>query len=147
MHLLLDEVEVDYVGGDISPSLIERNRERFPDRKFIRFDITSDKFPKSDLWHCRDCLFHLSYRDIALAFRNFVSSEIPYALITNHAGVIRNVDIDSGGWRYLDLRRPPFHLPPPQLKLTDYRFGDLPRYVGLWSRRQIEQALSAGTGA
>jgi hypothetical protein len=142
MPLVLDQVEVDYVGGDISPALIQRNRERYPALNFVEFDITSDDFPEADVWHCRDCLFHLSYRDIELALRNFARSDIPHALITSHSGLIRNVDVESGGWRYLDLRRPPFNLPGPRQLLPDYQFGDLPRFVGLWSRDQIEQALS-----
>lgn len=142
MPLVLDQVEVDYVGGDISPALIQRNRERYPALNFVEFDITSDDFPEADVWHCRDCLFHLSYRDIELALRNFARSDIPYALITSHSGVIRNVDVESGGWRYLDLRRTPFNLPAPRELLPDYQFGDLPRFVGLWSRDEIEQALS-----
>lgn len=142
MPLVLDQVEVDYVGGDISPALIQRNRERYPALNFVEFDITLDDFPEADVWHCRDCLFHLSYRDIELALRNFARSDIPYALITSHSGVIRNVDVESGGWRYLDLRRTPFNLPAPRELLPDYQFGDLPRFVGLWSRDEIEQALS-----
>ena len=141
MHLVLGELDVAYVGGDISPAIIKRNRQLFPDLEFIEFDITSDAFPEAAIWHCRDCLFHLSYRDIERAFRNFVKSEIPYALLTTHAGLIRNVDVESGGWRYIDLRRPPFSLPKPRKRLADYEFGDLPRFVGLWSRDQIEGAL------
>lgn len=142
MQLALEQLEIDYVGGDISPSLIEMNRRRFPELQFIEIDITSDPFPAADVWHCRDCLFHLSYRDVDLALRNFVRSEIPYALITNHRGLIRNMDIETGGWRYIDLRRAPFNLPAPETMLDDYNPGDLPRYVGLWTREQIQQALS-----
>ena len=142
MHLALEQMDVDYVGGDISPALIEMNKARFPQLKFVEFDITSDPFPGADVWHCRDCLFHLSYRDVDLALRNFVKSDIPYALITNHRGLIRNVDIETGGWRYIDLRRAPFNLPAPQAMLEDYAAGDLPRYVGLWTREQIERTLS-----
>lgn len=142
MHLALEKMDLEYVGGDISPSLVAMNRERFPNLEFIEFDITSDQFPAADVWHCRDCLFHLSYRDVDLALRNFAKSRIPYALITNHRGLIRNVDIETGGWRYIDLRRPPFNLPAPEAVLNDYAAGDLPRYVGLWTREQIERTLS-----
>jgi len=142
MHLALQRMEIDYTGGDISPSLIKLNRARFPDLRFVEFDITKDAFPRADVWHCRDCLFHLSYADVDLTLRNFVKSSIPYALLTNHRGLIRNVDIETGGWRYIDLRRAPFNLPAPEAMLADYAAGDLPRYVGLWTRQQIEQALS-----
>jgi len=142
MHLALEKMDLEYVGGDISPALIEMNRGRFPNLKFIEFDITSDPFPSADVWHCRDCLFHLSYRDVDLALRNFAKSNIPFALITNHRGLIRNMDIETGGWRYIDLRRAPFNLPAPEAMLDDCAAGDLPRYVGLWTREQIERTLS-----
>lgn len=143
MHLALRQLKMDYLGGDISPSLVELNRSRFPDLSFVELDITKDTFPDADIWHCRDCLFHLSYADIDLALRNFARSDIRYALITNHRGLIRNVDIETGGWRYIDLRSAPFNLPAPEAVLDDYSFGDLPRYVGLWSREQIKVAVSA----
>jgi len=143
MRLVLEERPIRYVGGDISDTVVELNRKRYPHLQFTRFDITRDSFPAADVWHCRDCLFHLSNDDIFLALRNFVSSEIPFALITNHRGMIRNVDMETGGWRYLDLMRAPFNLPRPLERLSDYRFGDLPQMVGLWSRAQIEQAVAA----
>ena len=142
MNLALEKMHVEYVGGDISPALVALNRERFPNLEFVEFDITADPFPAADVWHCRDCLFHLSYRDVDLALRNFAKSEIPYALITNHRGLIRNVDIETGGWRYIDLRRTPFNLPAPEAMLDDYAPGDLPRYVGLWTREQVRRTLS-----
>ena len=143
MRLVLEQCPIDYLGGDISTTVVELNRKRYPQLRFTRFDVTRDIFPAADVWHCRDCLFHLSNEDILLALRNFVSSDIPFALITNHHGMIRNVDIETGGWRYLDLMRAPFHLPRPLERLWDYRFGDLPQLVGLWSRAQIEQAMAA----
>ncbi len=143
MRLVLEQCPIDYLGGDISATVVELNRTRYPQLRFTRFDVTRDTFPAADVWHCRDCLFHLSEEDIFLALRNFVSSKIPFALITNHRGMIRNVDIETGGWRYLDLMRAPFNLPRPLERLSDYRFGDLPQMVGLWSRAQIEQAMSA----
>ena len=145
MRLVLEEVEIDYIGGDISAAVIELNRKRYPHLRFTPFDITADPFPEVDVWHCRDCLFHLSYRDIGLALRNFLRSSIEHALITNHCGLIRNVDIETGGVRYLDLHAAPFALPKPQASIRDYRFGDLPRFVGLWHRDQIADALERGS--
>lgn len=137
MQFVLKDVSIDYSGGDISPHVIELNRARFPHLKFDVFDITADTFPNVDVWQCRDCLFHLSYADIAKAVDNFRRSNISYALMTTHRGVIRNVDNPTGGWRYLDLTRGPFNFPEPELMLKDYLPGDLPRYVGLWSRLSL----------
>src|SRR5262245_53370209 len=56
---------LDYLGGDIVPSLVHNLREKYstPQRRFIEFDVVNDKFPDVDLWLCRDCFIHLSNTD------------------------------------------------------------------------------------
>jgi hypothetical protein len=133
-----------YIGGDISAALVNDLRSRFPDVDTRTFDICNDTFPQADLWHCRDCLFHLPLRDIRAAFERFVQSTIPYALLTTHRSrwLHQNLDVPVGGFRYLDLERAPMALPRPSRYLRDYRLGlDFPRYVGLWRREQIAEAL------
>ena len=143
MPAVLAETRIDYLGADIAPSLIERNRKRFPDHQFIEFDITRDDFPAMDVWQCRDCMFHLSDGLIWEALANFARSRCSYALLTTYTGLLRNVDIEPGGWRYLDLTRPPFRLPRAEAMLRDYRRGrDFPRYLGLWRRETIAAALA-----
>ena len=134
---------IDYAGGDISASLIADTRRRYPDVDLRVFDVCVDAFPEADAWHCRDCLFHLPFADIRRALENFTGSGIPFALLTTHRALIhRNLDVAAGGFRYLDLERPPFSLPRPERYLKDYRLGlDFPRYVGLWKREAIAQAL------
>lgn len=137
MPHVLDRSTIDYVGGDISPTVVERAREKHPDLDLRVFDIATDAFPAVEVWHCRDCLFHLSYDDIRKALANFRRSSVSFALLTTHRGLIRNVDNPTGGWRYLDLTRAPFNFPEPELMLRDHLPGDLPRFVGLWRREQL----------
>lgn len=135
---------VDYSGGDISASLIADLRKHYPDVELRIFDICTDPFPEADVWHCRDCLFHLPFADIRRAFENFTRSTIPYALLTTHRArwLHRNLDVPLGGFRFLDLERPPIALPEAEEYLPDYRKGsDFPRYVGLWSRAAIAEAI------
>lgn len=137
--------DIDYVGGDISASVIEDARQRHPELDLRIFDITTDPFPVADVWHSRDCLFHLPFEAIFRALSNFVDSVIPYALITSHRARLlhRNLDVDFGGFRFLDLERPPFSLPHPIERIPDFTVGrDFPRYVCLWSREQIAQAVA-----
>jgi hypothetical protein len=146
MPYVLREVSLNYHGGDVSPALITALRSTYPDLTFTPFDITRDAFPISDVWHCRDCLFHLPLADVKRALENFVRSEIPYALLTTHRARLmhQNLDLPGIGFRLLDLERAPFHLPPALAYLPDFRIGrDFPRYVGLWSREAIAKALSA----
>jgi hypothetical protein len=135
---------VGYQGGDISAALITDLKARYPDLKLGTFDICVDPLPDADVWLCRDCLFHLPFADIRMALGNFTRSSIPYALLTTHsARLLRNLDVPAGGFRYLDLERPPISLPPALTYLKDYRLGrDFPRYVGLWPREAIAEACA-----
>jgi SAM-dependent methyltransferase len=136
--------DLDYVGGDISSSVIDDARRRYPELDLRVFDITTDAFPAVDVWHSRDCLFHLPFEAIFSALSSFAGSSIPYALITSHRARLlhRNLDVDFGGFRFLDLERPPLSLPQPIERIPDFSVGmDFPRYVCLWTRGQIGQAL------
>ncbi len=145
MSAFLSEHPVAYAGGDISSEVIARARATHPGRDLRVFDITADPFPESDLWHCRDCLFHLPFAAIQQALANFAESGIEHALITSHRARLlhRNLDVGFGGFRFLDLERAPFFLPSPLARIPDYRRGhDFPRYVCMWSRDQIADVVS-----
>ena len=141
---LATDPQISYAGGDISQTLIADLRQRFPEIDLRAFDICHDAFPQADVWHCRDCLFHLPFADIRRAFDNFAQSKIPFALLTTHSARLhRNLDVAAGGFRYLDLARVPISLAPAEAYLRDYRPGrDFPRFVGLWTRGAIADALS-----
>lgn len=144
MGPLIAEIGIEYVGGDISSLAVRDAQNHYPLLDLRVFDITSDPFPQVDVWHCRDCLFHLPLLEIRRAFENFISSNIPYALLTTHKSRLchRNLDVTVGGFRYLDLEAAPIGLPKAEVYLPDYRWGkDFPRYVGLWSRDAITDAL------
>lgn len=141
---VIDSTSIHYIGGDVSEIALEVARKRRPGTDLRLFDIRQDQFPEVDLWHCRDCLFHLSFDDGLAALRNFARSKIPFALITTNSGIwVRNMDIVTGGHRVTDLERAPYNLPRPVTRLPDYPKGrEFPRYVGLWSRDQIASAVA-----
>jgi hypothetical protein len=148
MRHVVTATAIEYRGVDIVPALIAENIERYA-RTNVCFnvsDITSQAFPRADLWICRDCLFHLSYADIARALRNFVASEIPYVLTTTYEGTGRfvNKDIHTGGFRRIDLCAAPFSFPTHALAhIDDTPPGDQPRSMTAWTRQQIADALPA----
>ncbi len=137
---------MNYIGGDIVPQIVERLRGSYSrgNRTFILLDITKDELPEADLWLCRDCLAHLSYADVRKALENFARSNIPYALVSNYIQRDVNVDIASGGFRVLDLRLAPFHLPEPAVKINDWPDDETVRQVCLWSREEVAAALADG---
>ena len=135
---------VEYIGGDISDKLIEKLSNEYPNLDLRSFDITRDTFPDADIWHCRHCLFHLSLEDIYLALKNFCSSKVPFALITNHFLPDKiTFDIPTGSFRFLDLKNFPFYFPEPKLWLFDSNPSDgkMPLASGLWTRENIQNAL------
>lgn len=135
---------VDYTGGDIVKPLVEKNQASFGNRstRFVHLDIVRDALPPADLWFCRDCLIHLSFDDIRSAIRNFISSEIDYLLTTVHSECVVNEEIQTGEFRLLNLELPPFRFPSPSETLDDSADGLPKRAMALWSRKELESALS-----
>lgn len=84
MKLVLDHSDITYIGGDIVKPLIEELRTHNTNARstFIHLDITTDPFPSADLWICRDCLFHFSFKDTFRALERYIESGIPYLLTT-----------------------------------------------------------------
>lgn len=129
-----------YTGADIVEFMIQENRIRYTDRRFEVLDICQDPLPGADLLFCRDCLFHLSYSDIQRAFDNIARSDISWIMTTTYDPAhARNVDIETGGFRPIDLRSAPFDLPEPIDALSDGMPGKTVRKLALWPRKVFER--------
>ena len=106
---------ISYLGGDIVEPLIAHFNRSFTSKfiSFMQFDFTTESFPKSDLVLNRDCLFHLSYRDIQLTLSNFLKLDSKYLLSTSNEnrGKFINADIRSSSFRLIDLFDSPFRFP------------------------------------
>lgn len=132
-----------YIGADVVPEIIARNRESFSrsDRRFEVLDITSSRLPGVDLIFCRDCLVHLSYADIWAAFRQFKESRSTYLLTTTFPDRQANYDIATGEWRPLNLQQAPFKLNAPVALVNEEYRAEGGRYIdkslGLWSLDSI----------
>tara|TARA_B100001175_G_C19503364_1_gene639473 strand:+ start:399 stop:1085 length:687 start_codon:yes stop_codon:yes gene_type:complete len=106
-----------YLGIDIVPDLIKKNKSRFKNHKNINFkilDITNSKLPKSDLIICRDFLFHLSFKDGKKFLKNLFKSEFKYLLTSSHSNGIGNdfenlKDIRSGDFRRINIFQKPYN--------------------------------------
>jgi hypothetical protein len=106
---------IEYVGVDIVPQLVERNRQAYANRhrSFVNADITLDDLPRVDVILCRDCLIHLSFQHGRAAVENFKRSRSTFMLATTHTTVTKNVDVSSGAWRNLNLQLAPYNFPAP----------------------------------
>ena len=114
-HWMKDvELDVDkYIGADVVPEMIARNQKEYASeiREFRVLNITKDKLPQVDLIICRDCLVHLSHRDIIIALRNLKRSKSTYLLTTTYPLMTHNRNIVTGDWRRVNFQLPPFNFP------------------------------------
>jgi SAM-dependent methyltransferase len=125
-----------YVGIDIVPELIDHNRQKYSEarRIFIQGDIVRTELPRVDVILCRDCLVHFSFEHAWMALRNFKRSRSCYLLATTFDEFMDNVDIETGGWRRLNLERPPFGFPSPEKWIDEKcpRPGGEDKRLALW---------------
>jgi hypothetical protein len=133
-----------YFGVDVVPELIAKNQTNYkaPGRLFIHRDIALDDLPRSDVILCRDCLVHFSYEDALATLRNFRRSQAPYLLTTTFVNFPENADIQTGGWRQLNLERTPFNFPSPERMIDEkcWHTGGIysDKRLALWRLEQIE---------
>ena len=128
-----------YIGADIVDDLIDKVNKKFginEKREFLKLDLTRDELPRVDLIFCRDCLVHLSYREIINAINNIKRSKSKYLLTTTYPICKKNIDIVCGEWRPINLTLPPFNF-PPEADIIDERRPDKKRFIpkksmGLW---------------
>jgi SAM-dependent methyltransferase len=111
----LDWTGIDYLGLDIVASVIAGNQRQFgkANVRFAVADITRDELPPADLLIIKDVLQHLSNADIRR-----VLAQLPRY---RHVLIVNDVEADSltaepadtatGGYRPIDVTRPPHSLP------------------------------------
>jgi len=127
----------DYLGSDIVPELIARNRRLHgsSSKDFVVLDITRNQLPQVDVILCRDCFIHLSFKEIQAAIGNFKRSNSRFLFATTHTTVRENTDIETGEWRSVNLQLRPFNFPQPtQLIIEDHELG---KCLGVWRLEQL----------
>lgn len=131
-----------YIGVDIVPEIIANNQQKYSNetRTFINLDIIKDRLPQADMILCRDCLVHLSFKDVFTTIKNFKESNSNYLLTTTFPELRENRNIDTGLWRPINLQIKPFSFPNP-IKLINEKFSENGKYtdksLGLWKLEDI----------
>ncbi len=112
---------IEYIGGDIVASIVERNQRLHADkaRRFVQLDLTRDALPDADVLLCRDCLVHLAHVNIRRVLATVARSNIRFVLMTSFPGRGDNYDVADGDWRPLDFQAPPFSFPEPHLVIVE----------------------------
>lgn len=103
-----------YVGVDVIAERVARNRRLYPHLGFEHNDLRK-AIVRADLILCKDVIQHWSNADIHSWLPEFTAKPFKYALITNCCYFSEklppiNADIETGGWRALDLTAAPFRV-------------------------------------
>ena len=126
-----------YIGIDIVPQVITRNVEKYgaEHRRFAVKDLVSDFLPRADMIICRDCLAHLPLADCLKAIKNFKNSCSEYLLVTTSPTIKKNLDVNVGEWRALNLQLSPFNFPEPLELINEKSIEklDCDKNLGLWN--------------
>ena len=132
-----DLSNIEYIGADIIPPLIEENKNKY-NLDFRVLDVTSDILPEVDLILVRDCLVHLSNKNIFNFLTNLKNSKIKYLLVTSFTDKdlghewrksVINSGIPDGGWRPINLEDVPFNMGIPLDTLNENCTEDYPNYT------------------
>lgn len=106
----------DYIGTDYNPAYV---KAALADgvTAYVR-DMRSDPLPPGDVIMCRDFFQHLNGADGYKAAKNVLRSGYRFILATCH-GATENVDVETGGFRPVNLELAPFFFPPPVAIFAD----------------------------
>ena len=116
-----------YFGVDIIDYRIQENRRLYPWGKFEQGDARTYEVPECDLLICKDVLQHWTNVEVNRFLARLPAMPFKYALLTNcNYGPLadRNVDIEAGGWRPLDLRAAPFFINDHRAHMLVLTWGD-----------------------
>ena len=105
----MDWSGVDYLGVDVVPELVAENERRYGSTnvRFALLDAAAEELPPADLILVKDVLQHWPNAPIARFLSRLPAKAI--VLVTNTTnGVTCNADAVVGGYRFLDIRLPPF---------------------------------------
>ena len=117
-------------------------RMRLPHTIIEPNDMLEAELPSVDAWLCRDVLFHLSNDQVLRLLKKFAKSDISYLLTTHFKFLEENgVDINPGGFRFVDPTLPPYCLGLPKVVIPDFVAPFPPRYLGVWCREDVQRML------
>ena len=139
--------DVSYVGADIVAPLIQKNQELYGNRgKFLVADLVKDPLPRGDMIFCRDCLVHLSFREIELAIRNMAKTDAKFVAVTTFPSHPLNADTVTPYWRALNFETAPFQFPKPKELVRDFsdsQVNDQGKHLGIWTMEAVREAIKS----
>lgn len=101
---------IQYTGVDIVEFLVDKHKEKYPERKFYNGDIIHYNFNFSELIIIRDVTFHLRNNEILELFNN-IKNKFKYIAITSS---ITNINSDNLNEYHFSLKN--IHIEPFNIK-------------------------------
>ena len=130
-----------YIGADLVARLIEKNKHLYFDSgDFICLDLLKTPLPRVDAVFCRDCLPHLSLRDVRSALRNIARATPRYLMMTNYPYCSKNVDTVAPYYRPLNFEIAPFNFVKPLFMAQESSVNqrdEHSKYLGVWRSADI----------
>jgi hypothetical protein len=114
---------INYLGGDIVPDLIKRNKIKYRSKfnKFIILNIKTDRIPDSDFLIIRDLFIHFNDKEIFQSLNNIKKFKFKFIGITSHMNSSNTLSPLLGdNFRPINLTIPPFNLKKPDYIIQDY---------------------------
>ena len=132
------DLDSDYLGIDIVPSLIKQNIEKYQTKKinFMVMDAVDEDIPKADVVLCREVIFHLNFEDGKKLIKN-IKRHSKWLIITSNKSIIFNSNIPTGDYRMLNLECYPFNFPEPLKIIKDDKLIK-GRILGLWKTKDLQ---------
>lgn len=113
----LDWTGIDYKGFDIVDSVIAADKQKYgkPNIQFFTANIVDTDLPPADLLICKEVLQHLPNADVAKFLTQLpkykhvlIMNAVSPVSLSAHNIDIKLDDVKAGGYRNLDITRPPF---------------------------------------
>jgi hypothetical protein len=139
MSELLRNIEIKYQGGDISADMVAYVNTAFPERLIQVHDATTDAFPTVDLLFIRDVAIHLNNADKRKLWNNWLTSNIPWILITHNRETFSNQDFEYTNefpFASVNWQLEPWFFPNPVDQAWEYGVGG--RCMALWNQNQFK---------
>ena len=150
MKEVVRKTDIHYIGLDIVDSIVEKNRKenRKTNIEFEVADMCADPIPECDILFVRDCLFHLSFKDIDRFLQNISKVNYKYLFTTTHIknkkNLFENADIQTGDFRFINLFEPPFCFDRKKVleEVKDYVPGYPERSMVLTHKTDVPKKLN-----
>jgi hypothetical protein len=143
---------IEYHAGERNSAMVDIAKQHSPEIDIVVHDMTQDTFPTVDLLFVRDAAIHMNNFYKRRLITNWLSSSVPWLLITQIDHCVINQDFDQipGEWHCADVnwKLDPWNFPTPIDWVEDLEPESIQqlapnqriqRLMCLWHRDQICQ--------